>query len=93
MHRWMLSNRLFGQYLSDYRAGRGIPRKTKAFALILLWLTLGGAILFWTVGIAIRILLAAIGLGVTIHLLRIQTKTVERPCTPEDRKHPPPKNP
>lgn len=33
MFRWMMTNRLFGQQLQDYRAGLGIPRKIKVVAV------------------------------------------------------------
>ncbi len=33
LYRWMLSNRWFGQGLRDYRAGLGIPLRTKIVAV------------------------------------------------------------
>ena len=33
MFRWMMSNRVFGQQLRDYRSGLGIPRRVKAVAI------------------------------------------------------------
>lgn len=33
MHRWMLTNKYFGQSLRDYKAGLGIPRKVKVIAV------------------------------------------------------------
>jgi len=33
MFRWMMTNRLFGQQLRDYRAGLGIPRHIKVVAI------------------------------------------------------------
>jgi uncharacterized membrane protein YbaN (DUF454 family) len=33
MFRWMMTNRVFGQQLQDYRAGLGIPRKIKMVAI------------------------------------------------------------
>jgi uncharacterized membrane protein YbaN (DUF454 family) len=33
MFRWMMTNRMFGQQLRDYRAGLGIPRKIKVVAV------------------------------------------------------------
>ena len=33
MFRWMMTNRLFGQQLQDYRAGLGIPRHVKRVAI------------------------------------------------------------
>ena len=33
MHRWMLTNRYFGEELSDYKSGLGIPRRVKIIAV------------------------------------------------------------
>lgn len=33
MFRWMMTNKLFGQQLQDYRAGLGIPRMIKVVAI------------------------------------------------------------
>lgn len=32
-HRWLISHRLFGPTVRDIRAGRGLPARTKAFAI------------------------------------------------------------
>lgn len=33
MFRWMMTNKVFGQQLHDYRAGLGIPRRAKIVAI------------------------------------------------------------
>ncbi|MDR0954323.1 MAG: YbaN family protein, partial [Rikenellaceae bacterium] len=40
--RWLLTNRMFGEYLRNYVEDRGIPRRVKVYILLLLW----GTILF-----------------------------------------------
>jgi hypothetical protein len=70
---WLLQNRWFGAYIRNYREGRGMPRLTKILTLSALWATL---ILSGTFAVSIwwpRLVLAAVGAGVTIHLLRIPT--------------------
>ena len=71
-NEWLLSNRLFGTYIRNYRAGRGITLAHKITAITFLWLTIAYAIyavpLWW-----VRLLLAVIALGVTLHLLRVRT--------------------
>ena len=76
LHRWLLDNPLFGRYLRNYRAGKGIPRATKIFALALLWASIGFSVCFvmpaglwWARG-----LLIAIALGVTVHIVRIKPR-------------------
>lgn len=41
MFRWMMTNRVFGQQLQDYRAGLGIPRRAKAVAIASIALSVG----------------------------------------------------
>lgn len=41
MYRWMLTNRLFGQELRDYRAGLGIPRRVKVVAVVSIVVSVG----------------------------------------------------
>ena len=73
LHDWLLNHRVFGSYIRNYREGRGLPLLTKVFTLTLLWVTLtySGLMvmsLWW-----VRVLLAAVGMGVTIHLLKLPT--------------------
>ncbi len=72
LHHFLLHNRVFGDYLRRYRDGEGMPLGTKLFTLALFWSTLAlsifGAVpshLWW-----VRLTLAGIGLGVTLHILR-----------------------
>jgi uncharacterized membrane protein YbaN (DUF454 family) len=72
LHRWMHENRWFGEYLSDYRAGRGIPRTLKVSSLSLMWLTIGASIAFAISSLWVRLALLAIALGVTIHVVSLR---------------------
>ena len=71
--QWLLNNRWFGAYIRDYRAGKGMPRTTKMLTLLALWFTLGISAAFAVSSWWIRVLLGIVGLGVTIHLLRMKT--------------------
>ncbi len=70
MYHWMLNNRLFGKYISNYRAGKGIPLKTKIFALAVLWLLIVYSVIFVVGILFVQIILLAIAVGVTIHLIK-----------------------
>lgn len=48
MFRWMMTNRVFGQQLRDYRAGLGIPRRVKIVAISSIAISVG-----LTVGLAL----------------------------------------
>jgi uncharacterized protein len=70
---WLLKNRYFGDYISNYREGRGMPRSTKILTIIALWVTLGISAAFAATTLWLRLLLAVVGIGVTVHLLRLGT--------------------
>ena len=73
MYDWLLSNRWLGEYIRDYREGRGIPLRIKVLTLCLLWVTIGySAIYIVSIGWA-RVALLAIAIGVTYHILKIGT--------------------
>jgi uncharacterized membrane protein YbaN (DUF454 family) len=76
LHRWLFSNRLFGEYLRRYRDGEGLPLASKIATLVLLWATIGPSALlavpdrlWWA-----RAALFAIAAAVTVHVLRIKTR-------------------
>ena len=74
IHKWLLNNRWFGEYIKNYQAGRGIPLKTKIIAITVLWL----AIVYSTIFVVNEILIAQIALlaiaaGVSLHLIRLPT--------------------
>lgn len=74
MQTWLLTNRLFGQYLKDYEQGCGIPRFVKASTLICLWSTLLFSMIIFTEAWWVKILLLVIAFGVSIHVLSMKTK-------------------
>jgi uncharacterized membrane protein YbaN (DUF454 family) len=73
-YRWLLGNRLFGSYIADYLAGRGMPLKTKIFTLSLLWVTIGLSVAIGTQNLVVRIVLLAVAVGVTLHIILIKLK-------------------
>lgn len=74
MYRWMLSNKLFGRYLRDYREGRGLSVKIKIGIITLLWITIGITAIIVFDDVIIRVILIAVAIGVTIHVLTIRPK-------------------
>lgn len=72
MHKWLLNNRWFGKYIRNYQEGKGIPLKTKVLAMIVLWVAiLYSAFIFLDEILIAQIVLLAIALGVSIHLVRL----------------------
>jgi uncharacterized membrane protein YbaN (DUF454 family) len=72
-YNWLLNNRWFGDYIKNYRNGKGIPLKQKLLTIMLLWLTIGFTVLFAISQWSIRLILLVIAIGVTIHLIKIKS--------------------
>jgi uncharacterized membrane protein YbaN (DUF454 family) len=70
---WLLNNRIFGTYIRNYRDGKGVHLRHKITALALLWLTIGYSVLFLINIWWVQLLLLAIAVGVSIHLLKMKT--------------------
>ncbi|GAB3547644.1 YbaN family protein [Noviherbaspirillum agri] len=84
LHRWLRNNPLFGEYLRNIEDKKGIPLKGKVMTLLLLWGSLGYSI--HTVGpLFLKLMLAAIGIGVTTFILRMKTlrSTTQERARPE----------
>lgn len=68
---WLVNHRWLGSYIRNHYEGRGMKRRDKAITLVALWVGIG-ATAVWTVdALWLRALLAAIALGVTIHIVRL----------------------
>ncbi len=72
MTHWMLNNKYFGKYIRNYRAGKGIPLKTKLIAITTLWITISiSSIIILNLWVALFLFIVAA--AVTIHLARLPT--------------------
>ena len=74
MHAWMMTNRYFGTYLAEYRAGHGIPMRTKVAAIALLWAGIGASATFFLEGALWRTVLVAVAVVVTVHIALIKRR-------------------
>lgn len=71
-YAFLQNSRYFGPYLENYRTKRGVPLRTKVKSLVMLWaLLILSAVI--TDKLWLRLLLIAIGTGVSAHLLSIKT--------------------
>lgn len=76
MHRWLLNNRVFGEYLRNFEEGKGIPRKAKIIAIALLWASLAFSIYKVQI-VPLQFMLVMLGIGVSIFLLKMKTLDTE----------------
>jgi len=73
LYNWLMNNKWFGEYVRNYREGKGIPLKTKIFALTFLWVTIGISALLLVPIFVVQIILLVIAIAVSIHILRLPT--------------------
>ena len=83
LHRWLLGHPVFGDYLTSFEAGRGIPLKGKIVATVMLW----GSMLWSTRhldSVALVLLLLLIGACVSTYMwcflptLRLPPKSLRK---------------
>jgi hypothetical protein len=75
-YRWLMTNRYLGEYIRNYREGRGIPARTKAFTLTCLWATISFSALVVVEPLPVKIILFVIATCVSAHIL---TRPTYRP--------------
>ena len=73
MSHWLLNNKYFGSYLRNYKEGKGVPMKTKLFAVTVLWITIAFSAFVLVPIFAVQIILFVVATAVTVHLVRLPT--------------------
>ena len=75
-NEWLRNHKILGAYIKNYQDKSGLTIKGKVFNVALLWIMILSSAYFFTEEFYIKLLLLAIAIGVTIHLLMIKTKKV-----------------
>jgi uncharacterized membrane protein YbaN (DUF454 family) len=80
LYNWLIGNKWFGEYIRNYKEGKGIPMKTKIIALTVLWATIGVSNIFIlsqllpsSLVLPMQLIMLAIATGVSVHILRLPT--------------------
>jgi len=73
LYHALLYNRFIGSYVRNYLEGRGMSLKMKIWTLSLLWVAIVCTAVLAIDSLTIRIILAVVVIGVTIHILLIKT--------------------
>jgi hypothetical protein len=76
LHRWMLTNRWFGQMLADYSAGLGIPRRVKAVAVGSVILVVAGSVTYGVADWWARAVLVGLAIVGIVFILTRPTREV-----------------
>ncbi|KYC47531.1 MAG: hypothetical protein AMQ22_01961 [Candidatus Methanofastidiosum methylothiophilum] len=69
----LLPTKLLGNYIKNYREGKGIALNIKIITLSFLWATIIFSALFVVSNLIIRVILIVIAIGVTVHIASIKT--------------------
>jgi uncharacterized protein len=73
-NEWLKSNKYLGPYVKNYQEKTGLTINLKIINIIILWISISISAFYLTEEFYLRLLLAAIAVGVTIHLILIKTK-------------------
>ncbi|HEX9262128.1 MAG TPA: YbaN family protein, partial [Candidatus Bathyarchaeia archaeon] len=80
MYNWLLNNKWFGEYIKNYKEGRGLPVKTKITALTVLWMTIGLSTVFLLhrllppqLVLPMQLVMVAVAIVVSAYILRLPT--------------------
>ena len=79
MHRWLLNNKWFGEYIRNYKEGKGISSKGKIFTLTLLWTTIGFSAFFLVDLDLLRVILLIVAVAVSAHVILLPTFRKKQP--------------
>lgn len=71
---WLLTNRVFGSYIRDWRENRGLSLPVKLWVIFVLAVTMGISVVFFVPIVAVKVLLVLIGLGISAYIWRLPTK-------------------
>ena len=71
MHRWLLQLPFAGKVIDDYEKGRGVSRRTKLTALLMLWAGMTISAFALVPPPAVLALLAMLAVGTTIIIVRL----------------------
>ena len=67
----LITNRWLGTYIRNSREGRGMRARDKTVTLVLLWAGIGATMVWSVDAMWLRLVLAGIAVGVTIHVARL----------------------
>lgn len=72
LYNWLINQKHIGRYIKNYVNHHSVTKKTKVVTITFLWITLilSGILINKT---AMYIVLSAVGVGVTTHLLLLKT--------------------
>ncbi len=72
-YQWLVSHPKLGRYILHYLNGKGIPKRAKWVAIIMIWTTITTSALFFVQLVWLKVMLFVIAACVTLYLIRQPT--------------------
>lgn len=72
-NEWLRNHKILGVYLKNYQDKTGLTIKSKIISIVFLWISISLSGYFLTNEPYIRLILLAIAVGVSIHIIFIKT--------------------
>ncbi|SDI48667.1 YbaN family protein [Alteribacillus bidgolensis] len=73
LYEKLLNTKVLGPYIKNYRAGKGIPMKTKIIAIAVLWTSSFYSIFFIVPLIIVKILLVMVVMYISYYIMSLKT--------------------
>ncbi|MGA9225482.1 MAG: YbaN family protein [Mesobacillus sp.] len=73
LYQKLIKNKWLGAYIKDFYEKKGISRKNKVLSLSLMWLSIGGTVLFMDVSFLLGSILIIIAVTVSAYILSFDT--------------------
>ena len=72
-YNWLITNKIFGKYIRDYREQKGITLYNKIVVLIVLFAGIGFSLWKMQNHLHLQIFLVVVLIGVTVHIVKLKT--------------------
>ena len=88
LYQWLITQRILGPYIRNYREHRAITWQAKVVTLVLLWAVISYSALKAVRLQALRMVLLLVAVAVTVHVLSLKTLTKKMLSTDRPRNSP-----
>ena len=72
LYEWLIHHKVFGTYIHNYIKYHAVSKRAKVTAIVFLWVSLSVSFILINI-ILVRILLVAVGAGVSLHIILLKT--------------------
>jgi len=73
-YQWLVNNRVYGKYISNYIEKKGVPVKIKVFSLVLLWSSIMFSLFYYDLNLWLKTFLIVVLITVSAHIILIKEK-------------------